>query len=94
MTEKYNPFLPSGLFHPYQLDESIFKFRDVRCAFFTFILFRIEIPVSKQLLQHQKQEYTIGKNFCFWLLNCTKGNSTKGKKNDTIGNNFSHLHHK
>ena len=46
------------------------------------------------VLQHQKQECTIGKNSCFWLLNCTKGNSTKGKKNDTIGNNFSHLHHK
>ena len=46
------------------------------------------------LLQHQRQECTIGKNSCFWLLNCTKSNSTKGKKNDTIGNNFSHLHHK
>ena len=46
------------------------------------------------LLQHQRQECTIAKNFCFWLLNCTKGNSTKGKKNDTIGNNFSHKHHK
>ena len=46
------------------------------------------------LLQHQRQECTIGKNSCFWLLNCTKGNSTKGKENDIIGNNFSHLHHK
>ena len=43
------------------------------------------------LLQHQRQECTIGKNSCFWLLTCIKG---KGKKNDTIGNNFSHLHHK
>ena len=44
-----NPFLPSGRFHPYQLDESIAKllFRDVWCTFFIFVLFRIEIPVSK-----------------------------------------------
>ena len=48
----------------------------------------------KRLLQHQKLECTIGKNSNFWLLNSTKGNSTKGKKNDTIGNNISHLHHK
>ena len=28
-----NPHLPSGLFHPYQLDESISNFRGVRCTF-------------------------------------------------------------
>ena len=58
---------------------------DVACA-----IDRDVVPV----LKHQRQECTIGKNSCFWLLNCTKGNSTKGKKNDTTGNNFSHLHHK
>ena len=50
--------------------------------------------LTSWMLQYQRQECTVGKNSCFWSLNCTKGNSTKGKKNDTIGNNFSHLHHK
>ena len=43
-----NPHLPSGSVHPYQLDESISNFRGVRYSFFIFILFWIEIPVSKQ----------------------------------------------
>ena len=37
--------LTSGLFHPYWLDESIYHLRGVWCI---FILFLIEIPVSKQ----------------------------------------------
>ena len=46
----FNPFLPSGLFHPkaYQLKESISKFRGVWCIIFLFLLFQIEIPVGKQ----------------------------------------------
>ena len=28
-----NPYLPSGLFHPYKLDKSIFNFRGVWCTF-------------------------------------------------------------
>ena len=45
----FNPYLPSGLFHPYQLDESISIFRGGWCIFF-FIstLFFIQIPTSKQ----------------------------------------------
>ena len=43
-----NPHLPSGLLHPYQLDESISNFRGGWGTFFIFILFLIEIPVSKQ----------------------------------------------
>ena len=38
-TLKINPYLRSGLFHSYQLDESISKFRGVWCTFFIFILF-------------------------------------------------------
>ena len=41
----FNPNLPNGLSHPYQLNESIFHFW---CIFFIFIIFLIEIPVSKQ----------------------------------------------
>ena len=40
---------------------------------------------TTSMLQHHWQEF---------LLNCTIGNSIKGKKNDTISNNFCHLHHK
>ena len=29
------------------------------------------------VLQHQTQECTIGKNYCFWLIHCTKGNSKR-----------------
>ena len=44
-----NPHLPTGLSHPYQLDESIFHLRDVWCTLvFIFIIFLIEIPVRKQ----------------------------------------------
>ena len=42
-----NPFLPSGLSHPYQLDEFISNLRGAWCTFFIFILFLIQIPVSK-----------------------------------------------
>ena len=31
--QDFNPYFPSGLFHPYQLDESISKFRGVWCTF-------------------------------------------------------------
>ena len=54
----------------------------------------MSIKAQVSLLQHKRQECTFGKNSCFWLLNCTKSNSNEGKKNDTNGNNFSHLHHK
>ena len=42
-----NPYLPSGLFHPYQVDESISIFRGGWCTFFIFILFLIEIPLCE-----------------------------------------------
>ena len=42
-----NPHLHYGRFHPYQLDESISNFRGL-LYFFIFVLFQIEIPVSKQ----------------------------------------------
>ena len=42
------PHLPNGPVHPYQLDKSIFHLRGVWCSFFIFIIFVIEIPVSKQ----------------------------------------------
>ena len=35
----FDPYLPCGLFHPYQLDESISHLRDVWCILFFFILF-------------------------------------------------------
>ena len=45
----FNPNLPSGLCHPYQLDESISNFRGVWCVFFSiFISFLIEISACKQ----------------------------------------------
>ena len=47
-TKNINPYLPSGPVHPYQLEESISNFRGVWRTFFIFILFRIDIPVSKQ----------------------------------------------
>ena len=31
--KRLNPYLPSGLVHPFHLDESIFNFRGVRCIF-------------------------------------------------------------
>ena len=43
-----NPHLPSGPVHPYQMDESISNFRGVWCTFSFFIIFLIEIPISKQ----------------------------------------------
>ena len=43
-----NPHLPSIPVHPYQLDKFISNFRVVRCVFFIFSLFRIDILVSKQ----------------------------------------------
>ena len=43
-----NPHLPIGPVHTYQLDQSISNFRGVWCTFFVFILFRIDVPVSKQ----------------------------------------------
>ena len=45
---EFNPHLPSGPVHPYQLEEFISNFRGVWCTFFFFIPFRIDIPVSKQ----------------------------------------------
>ena len=46
--DQVNPHLPNGLSHPYQLDESVFHLRGIWCTFFIFIIFFIEIPVSKQ----------------------------------------------
>ena len=43
-----NQYLHSGPFHPYLYDESICNFRGVWCIFFIFILFHIEISVTKQ----------------------------------------------
>ena len=43
-----DPHLPIGPVHPYQMDESISNFRGVWCTFFIFIIFLIEIPISKQ----------------------------------------------
>ena len=43
----FNPYMPSGLVDPYVLDESICHLRGVWCTF-TFILFLMDIPVSKQ----------------------------------------------
>ena len=40
--------LPNGLSHPYQLNQSIFHLRGVFKRFFIFIIFQIEIPMSKQ----------------------------------------------
>ena len=42
-----NPHLPSGLVHPFKLDESISNFR-CPVYFSIFILFSIDLPVSKQ----------------------------------------------
>ena len=44
--ELLNSFLTNGLAHPYRLDESISIFSGF-WQMFTFIVFRIEIPVSK-----------------------------------------------
>ena len=41
-----NPYLPSGLFHPCQLDKSISKFRAVWCTFSIFILNRISLQAN------------------------------------------------
>ena len=48
-------FLPIGLNHPYQLDEFISSLSGAWCTFFIFILFLIEIPVSK----HKKDDKLI-----------------------------------
>ena len=42
-----NPHLPSGPVHPYQLDESTSNL-GVPSVLFHSIVFRIDIPVSKQ----------------------------------------------
>ena len=42
------PSSPCGLVYSYQLDVSISNFRGVWGIVFNFILFQIEIPVSKQ----------------------------------------------
>ena len=42
-----NPFLTGGLAHPYHLDESISFFNVFLGNDKTFIVFLIEIPVSK-----------------------------------------------
>ena len=47
-TEKFNLFLHCGFCHPYRLNEFISSLRGVWCIFFIFILFFIEIVVSKQ----------------------------------------------
>ena len=46
--------MPIGLVHPYHLDESISNFRGVWCTFSFFIVFLIEIPVSKRRNPDQK----------------------------------------
>ena len=43
-----NLHLPNALSHPYQLDESIFHLRAVWWTFLIFIIFLIDIPLSKQ----------------------------------------------
>ena len=47
-TKNINPHLPNGPVHPYQLEESISIISGVWHTFFIFILFRIDIPFSKQ----------------------------------------------
>ena len=47
-SEKFNPHLPSGPVHPYQLDESVSNFGVSGALFHYFLLFQIDIPVSKQ----------------------------------------------
>ena len=42
-----HPYVPSGLFHPYHWEESISKLGCLVDIFFIFILFQIEIHVSK-----------------------------------------------
>ena len=44
---EFNPYLPSGLVHPFQLDESISSFRG-SSVLIHFVLFLIEIHGSKQ----------------------------------------------
>ena len=50
--QQINPYLPSGLFLPYQIEESISKFTGVFFFFFVlfcfFISFKTENLVSKQ----------------------------------------------
>ena len=48
MSVLINPHLLNELPHPYQLDEFIFHLRGVWCSFFIFIIFLIEIHLSKQ----------------------------------------------
>ena len=38
----FNPYLPNILFHPYQLDESIFNFRDFLCIFSFLFYFQLK----------------------------------------------------
>ena len=48
-TEKrLNTHLPNGFSHLYLFDKSIFHLKGAWCTFFLFIIFLIEIPVSKQ----------------------------------------------
>ena len=42
------PNKPSGLFHPFQMGESIFSFTGISSKFFTFISFFDGIHVNKQ----------------------------------------------
>ena len=38
----FNPYLPNGLFHPHQLDESILNFRGVWCTFSFLFYFELK----------------------------------------------------
>ena len=44
--------------------------------------------VTLQLLQHQRQECTIGKNSCFWLLNAPKAIAPKVRKTTPLATTF------
>ena len=44
----FNPFMPNGISHRYQLEQSISVLRDVRWYFFIFIQVFIENYASKQ----------------------------------------------
>ena len=43
----FNPHLPNGLSHPYQLDESIIHLRGVWYTYFICIIFFIEISIEQ-----------------------------------------------
>ena len=83
--QRYDPLFQTSF--AYELLD-IFRGEIYFSSVFTSVLWSSNLLIKTRLLQHQRQECTIGQNSCFWLLNCTKGNGTKGKKKTPLATAF------